>query len=439
MAKSTKPSADVNSEHWAEQVLNWIDDIETFARELRTALPRHSWSDDFKVVNIFHVPGRSLKMLGCFYEDNRQTAIVLIKFYSLADYKAAAEQAKASAKNSANIGLLPNYSAIVYLFPEDPGLPELVNMLDLKKVGKILGQPPHSLSDASWKMMSYQEGKRCTLRYQFAGDSQAYIGKIQNANEIGKSHDRLTRLWEHPDRRFNMSRPIAYDPALQARWETFCAGISMEEALGQNGLEPLVRLITEQLVKLHEFAVPDLSSITADSMLNKIERKILRRLNITTPESAIRAEAIFKKLQQTVGWTENCPDVTLHGDFHIANFLLDKDNLVFIDLDDLSTGNPCFDLAMFASRLLLRNLHHDDRLTETLRITATLPELYSNLSGRPIRPETFAWYMAALLLGRQVRICMREDVPDRNKMIDQLLNWARDCLDNARFIGGNFL
>lgn len=158
-------------------------------------------------------------------------------------------------------------------------------------------------------------------------------------------------------------------------------------------------------------------------------------MQFSMPELAIWAESIFMSLQQKIAWTQDCPTVTLHGDFHIANFLLDEDRLVFIDLDDLAIGNPCFDLALFASRLLLRNLHHEDRLAETLRITAKLPELYSELSGRTVRPETFAWYMTALLVGRQIKICIREDVPDKDKMIKQLLNWAQDCLDNARFNG----
>lgn len=430
-----RSDSEVNSGHWAEQALHRVAESETFASDLRYALSDRELSDVFKILNIFHVPGRSLKVLGCFYRDNRQAAIVLTKFYAHADYSTEAAHAKAAAKNPGNIGLLPEYSAIVYLFPEDPGLPKLANMLDLKKVGKMLGQSEQSYSEASWKMMSYQEGKRCTLRYQYANDTQAYIGKIQNSNETGKSHERLTRLWEHPDRRFNMPRPIAYDPELEARWETFCPGISMEDAIGQNKLEPLVCLITQQLVNLHDFVITGLPAVTPDKIMYRIERKILRRMYVTVPESAVRAEAVLQKLQQNIGWTENCTDVTLHGDFHIANFLLERDSLVFIDLDDLSTGNPCFDLALFSSRLLLRNLHHGDRLAETVQLISTLPGLYSNLSGRTIRPETFAWFMAALLIGRQIKICMREDVPDMNNMIDQLLDWAQDCLDKARFTG----
>ena len=430
-----RSGSEINSEHWAEQALRRVAQSEKFARDLRYALSDKELTDVFKILNIFHVPGRSLKVLGCFYQDNRQAAIVLTKFYSHADYFTEAEQAKAVAKNPGNIGLLPDYSAIVYLFPEDPGLLGLANMLDLKKVNKILGKPAHAFTEASWKMMSYREGKRCTLRYQFAGDTEAYIGKMQNSIETVKSHDRLIWLWQHPDRRFNMPRPIAYDPDLGARWETFCPGISMEDALGRNKLEPLVSLITQQLINLHGFAIPGLPAVTADKILTRIERKILRWMYFMVPESALRAEAIYETLQQTIGWTENCPDVTLHGDFHIANFLLEDDNLVFIDLDDLSTGNPSIDLALFASRLLLRNLHHGDRLAETAQIISTLPELYSDLSGRPIRPETFAWFMAALLIGRQIKICMREDVPEMNKMIDQLLDWAQECLNKSRFTG----
>lgn len=420
--------------NWAENILARLNDIEKLTLDLKAAYPNKTFFNAFQILNIFHVPGRSLKVLGCF-SGTAQTDILLLTFYPNAEYSFASKQTVAHAINKNRIGLLPDWFAVAKLFPEDAELPGLESMLDLGRVGTILGQTEAAIQDANWKMMAYQEGKRCTLRYQFGGNGEAFIGKIQSSSETALSHQRLCKLWGNSARQFQMPKPIAYAPDLGARWETFCPGISLEDALQQNTLEALIALITSQLIHLHNLNIQDVKTVTPAIVLRRIERKILPRINVSMPTMAHRADNIFTALQRNLSWVEGNVDVTLHGDFHIANFLLHDGTLVFIDLDDLSKGDPCYDLALFASRLLLRNLHHADCLPETLVVVANLPKLYTSLSGRVIRQEAFAWYMAALLVGRQVKLCMREDAPNKELMISQLLDWTERSMAKGYFAG----
>jgi thiamine kinase-like enzyme len=423
--------------HWAEVILERLKSPDAFAADLRKIFPNEMFPEAFEILDILHVPGRSLKILAQFKENQIEphVSIVHVNFYPEMDYVAEYKKALSRAINPDKLGLLSDWHAIVRIFPEDADLPGLSQMLDLTLMASYLGETGTLTNEASWKMLSYQQGKRCALLYQFHRDGIRYFGKIQNGSKAGDTHQQLCLLWDNPARRFQIPRPVANDPSLGARWETFVSGCSLEEALQNSELEPLVRLVTSNLVSLHDMNIQELQAVTPEMILRRIESKILRRMHSLIPDLAGRADKIMSDLSEHLHWTENIEKVTLHGDFHIANFLLNEDGLVFIDMDNLCMGDPCHDLALFASRLMLRNLHHADRLPETLRIVSILPEIYTKMSGRHIRPDTFAWFLSALLIGRQIKSCMRVDAPDMDKLISKLLDWAEDSLEHGRFRG----
>lgn len=422
---------------WAEVTLERLNSPEVFAADLRKIFPNEIFQEAFEILNILHIPGRSLKILAQFKESQikTQVSIVHVNFYPEMEYVAECEKALSRAINPDKLGLLSNWHGIVRIFPEDADLPRLSQMLDLTLMASYLGETDTLTNEASWKMHSYQQGKRCAISYQFHRDGTRYFGKIQNGSKASDTHQQLCLLWGNPARRFQMPRPIASDPNLGARWETFVSGCSLEEALQNSELEPLVRLVTSNLVSLHNINIQELQAVTPEMILRRIESKILRRMHSRVPDLAGRADKIISGLLEHLHWTENTEKVTLHGDFHIANFLLNEDGLAFIDMDDLCLGDPCHDLALFASRLMLRSLHHADRLPETLRIVSILPEIYTKMSGRDIRSDTFAWYLSALLIGRQIISCMRVDAPDMDMLIGKLLDWAEDSLEHGRFRG----
>jgi aminoglycoside phosphotransferase len=441
-----KPSSDSSkinsnklndSRHWAEEVLDRLNETGALANDLRGTFPQEIFADTFEILDIFHIPGKALKLLAHFKESNpsAETAVIVINFYHENESLSNHQIAIGRAINPTKIGLISKWHAVARIFPEDADLPGLGGMLELKKVAEILGEPVNINFNANWKMLRYQAGKRCALRYDFNHTGSQYFGKTQSGDEAAKTHQRLCQMWNHPERRFNMPRPIACDKDLGARWEAFVPGVSLEEALLNGDLTALITEITRNLTYLHTLEIPDLPPMTPNIVLRRIEKKILPRMASLVPVLAVRAERLFKKLEDRIKWVENTQKVTLHGDFHIANFLLNDDGMVIIDLDDICLGDPCYDLALFGSRLLLRNFHNADRLPETLQMVAELPNLYTKLSGYLIRAETFAWYVAALLIGRQIKSCMRVDAPDMEKLIRILLDWAEDSLEHGRFRG----
>lgn len=388
----------------------------------------------FEILNILYVPNRSFQIIGRFAE--RATAggdtVVALDFATVDDSYTHYAEALRKALVRERIAHLPAWEAVARLFPEDHGLPNLAAMLDLPAVAARLDCELDI--DARWKLLSYQPGKRATLRYRLVPGQPSHVGKLQTGDSAIICHRRLQQLWQHPQRRFRMARPVAACALTGARWETFMAGTGLQQAWASAQPEPLLAAVMRALANLHGLALNDLPALQPETVLERIRRKLVRRLEVTVPDQALRAQELCRQLQARLPEPE--PPVTLHGDFHLANLLLDGDNPVLLDLDDMRAGDPCYDLALFASRLLLVSLHRGDRTRQTLQLAARLPEIYRQQGGQPIDSGRYAWYMAALLLGRQVKSCIRDDAPDRAALVETLIDWAFDALHHGRFGGG---
>jgi aminoglycoside phosphotransferase (APT) family kinase protein len=124
--------------------------------------------------------------------------------------------------------------------------------------------------------------------------------------------------------------------------------------------------------------------------------------------------------------------VTLHGDLHTANVIVDDTGPVFIDLDSLAAGDPAYDIALLGSRLLLSALSRGDDIGQALTLIASLPDWYGEAGGTSISNRVYTWYIAALLLGRQVKTCIRHSAPSTSRIAPTLLEVARATLERGR-------
>lgn len=120
--------------------------------------------------------------------------------------------------------------------------------------------------------------------------------------------------------------------------------------------------------------------------------------------------------------------MTLHGDFHPANLIMDGDGPVFIDLDNLAVGPPARDLAIFAGRTVLLAMKGGRRVDEILAEARRLPERYAGAGGPPVSSSVFAWYMAATILARQIANGVRRLAPGLSSHAAALLDLAEEYL-----------
>lgn len=104
-------------------------------------------------------------------------------------------------------------------------------------------------------------------------------------------------------------------------------------------IEQLAKQSVAVLKKIHS------TTLSAGELPNQKEKKIVWLKDCA---NYLPAETV----QQLMEWIESVPETNtmLHGDFHIKNMMLQNGELLLIDMDTLSIGNPIFELgAIYAT------------------------------------------------------------------------------------------
>lgn len=355
--------------------------------------------------NVWYVPGRTLCAV---YEQAgaRMPTVFAVDF---------AGRATAPPTTPSGPHWSRRISGHVRTFPDDPGLPLLASLIEGDRPP---GVPPQG---SGWKLLSYLPGSRCTIGLLTPQGRLAAVGKMQSG--VAATHARMTTLRDAADGRFGLAEPLACDAARSTRWEGAVPGERLDRLEPHRRAEGL-RYALQALAALHGTPLPDLPSRGAEIVFGRVARKVAKRVRMALPSLEGAAEDLCATLAARMGDLEGRPAVTLHGDFHTANILFDGDRPGFIDLDELASGDPAYDLALFASRLLLVGLLRPDQMDDLADLAASVPSLYREGGGQTIPDEVFAWYVSTLLLGRQVKTCIRHSIPGLERICPVLTQWA---------------
>ncbi len=381
------------------------------------------------LLKLRHLPGRLLQAIYRVAAPGCDDDIVTVSFLREGEAVAAAGDGPAIA--------LPDWNALLRIFPDDPALVQLPALLDAPSVSARLAQASGAAlapGDMSWSLLSYQPGDRCALRYRWSTAGIDAVGKLQV--DAAASHAGLRRLWELPGRRFRMPQPLSCDEALSTRWECFLAGRPFEQVAAESGIVPALEAVTRGLVDLHRSAMRGMPVQDRARLLGRIQRKVLPRVRGALPDMAGECEAFAAVLGRIATSLPPAMAVTVHGDLHTGNILLDDSGLVLIDLDSLASGEPAFDLAMIGTRLLLLALLGDAGFRETAGAVADLPRYYADAGGDQVAPGVFAWYVAALLVGRQIKTSINNLAPGLDDLARRLLDRASAVLAAGRVDAG---
>jgi tRNA A-37 threonylcarbamoyl transferase component Bud32 len=391
-----------------------------------------------EIFNVWYMPAKSFHVVYELYDAQGRLEVLTLQFFSGGESRAQFETARTQAERPDLVHHVPDWDAVAWVFPCDARLSALPHMVQPEGIAARLAGSGVAVGNAAslrWTLLSYLPGNRCALRYRWAGEEAGVVAKLQ-ANAAA-SHGAMLGLWQMPGRHFGMAPPLGCDAALGMRWERFVPGHRIEELAPQIGLENAFVELMRGLVQLHRTPVPNLPLQRAREVMIRLEKKVLRRIRDSLGPLSAECDAFAADLGAEMERLPQRPLVTVHGDLHTANILITDAGPVLIDLDSLAQGEPAFDLALLGSRLLLVALNGEDgELTHIAEVVARLPEIYEAAGGDPVPREVFAWFMAALFVGRQIKTCIRHLAPSLRWISPVLLRIGQITLQRRAFDAG---
>jgi aminoglycoside phosphotransferase (APT) family kinase protein len=125
-------------------------------------------------------------------------------------------------------------------------------------------------------------------------------------------------------------------------------------------------------------------------------------LGRTFPELSPRLERLTRMLADPPAEPE--PSL-LHGDFHPAQFLVERGSARLIDFDNVCLGDPMYDLARFASHLYYKGQVHDRPLREIETAVSAFRAAYIGAGSR-FAPDRWFWHLAVSLVAKRAHRVM---------------------------------
>ncbi len=390
--------------------------------ELARAFPERSFSEPTKVLDIIYTPHRGL---AASFEltDAGLPQIVAV----------STDAVRPGLGSTGSPRLLGGWNSAAWRYPADPALPALARLTDTSAMSGVvrwLAEATHNVT--ACMPLRYIPGARCVIRS--IGPDVDIVAHHAPHGDTAIEHERLRWLWDHPERSFRMTEPLAFDDRLQTRFERTAAGHRSDAASILGRSIPLRRLCSE-LGGLHGLSgagvTPALRRLGSGAILGRIERTVTRRLLSAFPNGVQDLSAYVQALRTAAGELSQAPDVTLHGDLHAGNLILGEDGPLLVGLDSLALGDPAFDLALLGSSLFLAALERGASVAGVATTIEEIPWIYGDATGTAVTGDSYAWHLAAALVGWQADAALQVLAPRADVLVATLLDTATTVLRNG--------
>jgi len=281
------------------------------------------------------------------------------------------------------VHLWPEMAMLVHIFPYDPKLPYLGQLLETDFVKQ---QVEANLAGfglpAGWKceevvssVVKYMPTRRCILRYEIVlADAAknrrpvAFYGKTYGSLKSRYVYEALREICASPACAagvLNIPKPIAHIDGANTLWQQAWEGGGFCERAAQLGWANLpasgfVQKIAAMLAALHQIVLPDSllqRGSSPPAVLGHAEDEIAKILQLL-PERQDMLDQVVSRLTASMPDPEApTPRATIHGTFKLAQILCREDpdgrsQLALVDFDSIACGDPLYDLAEFVASLV---------------------------------------------------------------------------------------
>ncbi len=269
---------------------------------------------------------------------------------------------------------LPDYRAILYLFPNDLVIEGLRVLSNPKKIQRILYNHHDRYPEEEWrisdrklrlKVVRYKPERRVVLccntrathrRTNVREAVSVYLRLYGDdcGADFYSLQENLYRIAEQ-DGLFRIARPVTYLGGRRLLIMETLAGEPLLESLRGTDRFDAVARTARALAALHRSEGLKLDVRHIDSHLDDA-RSTAETLKQISPESAREAEAIWKSLREFKLPEERSKYGFVHGDLYHGQVLLQNDSVAFIDFDRSHRGDIVSDIGNFCAHLQLLRL-----------------------------------------------------------------------------------
>lgn len=306
-----------------------------------------------------------------------------------------------------------------WTYPQDPSLPSLPAVSYPEAAGVVLAKFGIEAHGATISMESYRPGKRAVLKVD-AGEQQHFVKIVQPAlaATIHELHARLRGAG------LPVPRSLGYSDSglvLLERQHGVPASTRIEE-IALDG-----RFLDELDLHMRRLAgVP--VHVGARESLARRAGWYADRMAETTPVLAGRTAELVRRIEARYGASPVPPPVTVHGDLHLGQLLVDAVEpwriVGIIDIDTAGRGDPSDDAGALYGHVLVSAFERE--AAGDIRASAAFASLARTLRGRWPADGRIASIAATHLVGHALAIAGRGD--DHLEMAVRLLDEAQTAL-----------
>ncbi|MEO5658993.1 MAG: phosphotransferase [Polaromonas sp.] len=259
---------------------------------------------------------------------------------------------------------LPQLDMRLWPWPHDPGLPQLLQLLDPLQAAHYLpaGCVAASGSVTAVETLRYEPERRATLRYTLSGGAaqapHVVYGKTFFDDQARVLHERFVYFWRLAQRDASapcVAEPLGFDAATRTLWQAAAGGQALLALAHAPAAADAFYAVGCALAHVHQAPLETTVRRPLSHWLTELQRRQLK-LTRAAPELGPRVAAIAEALAWASHDLPAAPPTLIHGDFHPDQVWIDAGRVVLFDFDEFAIGNPMEDLAEFIVKLELAGL-----------------------------------------------------------------------------------
>jgi aminoglycoside phosphotransferase len=337
----------------------------------------------------------------------RGVQFVHVRAYAGGDSGRRFRQAQAAPRcrpafGGAAVAHLRRLDAVAWVFPNDPRLPHLREVVDPDLVRRHLpyDRLPAGAERARVEVgiVRYKPEVRCITRYRLVGANQTLtlFGKTfahEGAGEIARRMAIVAdRLGDDPDA-FVVPAPLGWSDSVRTVWQLGLPGTPLHDVLDETNEPALAGAAARGLARLHGVEIDGLPRTALADRL-RATREDTAEVAAAFPRLRARLEAVISRLERQARSLPPGPEGLVHGDFLLKQLVVDGGRLGVFDFDNFSIGDPIQDLAN-----CIADLQHQGLAPRRVRaIVAAFLSAYRADAGWDGPVERLRWHLALQLL-----------------------------------------